>query len=54
MSPYPMPYPREFRDDAVAYRGETSLKQVADDFGMSESCPADWLRAADVEAPGPA
>ncbi len=43
--------PREFRDDvvAVARRGETPLKQVAKDFGISESCLANWLRAADVE-----
>ncbi|OXM72815.1 hypothetical protein CF166_13270 [Amycolatopsis sp. KNN50.9b] len=47
----PKPYPREFRDDvvAVARRGETPLKQVAEDFGISESCLANWLRAADVE-----
>jgi transposase len=47
----PKPYPREFRDDvvAVARRGETSLRQVAADFGISESCLANWLRAADVE-----
>jgi transposase len=47
----PKPYPREFRDDvvAVARRGETPLKQVAKDFGISRSCLANWLRAADVE-----
>ncbi|MFI5593981.1 IS3 family transposase [Amycolatopsis sp. NPDC051758] len=47
----PKPYPREFRDDvvAVARRGETPLKQVAKDFGISESCLANWLRAADIE-----
>ena len=47
----PKPYPREFRDDvvAVARRGEMPLKQVAKDFGISESCLANWLRAADVE-----
>ncbi|WP_432848885.1 IS3 family transposase [Amycolatopsis sp. CA-161197] len=47
----PKPYPREFRDDviAVARRGEVPLKQVAKDFGISESCLANWLRAADVE-----
>ncbi|MEV7043878.1 IS3 family transposase [Amycolatopsis sp. NPDC051061] len=47
----PKPYPREFRDDvvAVARRGETPLKQVAKDFGISESCLANWLRTAEVE-----
>jgi len=51
MSPYPSPTPREFRDDviAVARRGEAPFKQVAKDFGISESCLANWLRAADVE-----
>jgi transposase len=48
----PKPYPREFREDviAVARRGEAPLKQVAKDFGISEGCLANWLRAADVEA----
>lgn len=47
----PKPYPREFRDDvvAVARKGEAPLKQIAADFGISESCLANWLRAADVE-----
>lgn len=47
----PKPYPREFRDDvvAVARQGEAPLKQVAADFGISESCLGNWLRAADVE-----
>ncbi|OLZ43154.1 transposase [Amycolatopsis coloradensis] len=48
----PKPYPREFRDDvvAVARQGQVPLKQVAEDFGISESCLANWMRAADVEA----
>jgi transposase len=47
----PKPYPREFRDDvvAVARRGEASLRRVAADFGISESCLANWLRAAEVD-----
>ena len=47
----PKPHPREFRDDvvAVARKGEASLAQIAKDFGISESCLANWLRAADVE-----
>jgi transposase len=45
------PYPQEFRDDvvAVARRGEAPLKQIAADFAISESCLANWLRAADIE-----
>jgi transposase len=42
-------YPEEFRRDviAVARKGETSVRQVAKDFGVSESCLARWLRLAD-------
>ncbi len=49
----PKPFPREFRDDvvAVARRREAgvTLKQVATDFGISETCLQNWLRQADVE-----
>ena len=47
----PRPYPREFRADvvAVARRGDASIKQVAADFGIAESCLRNWLHAADVE-----
>lgn len=41
-------YPEEFRRDvvAVARKGETSVRQVAKDFGISETCLARWLRLA--------
>ena len=44
-------YPREFRDDvvAVARKGQSSLKQIAKDFGISEGCLHGWLKKADVE-----
>lgn len=47
----PKPYPREFRDNVVgvARQGAAPLKQIAADFGISESCLSNWLRAADVE-----
>ena len=47
----PKPYPREFRDDvvAVARKGEAPLARIVKDFGISESCLSNWLRAADVE-----
>ena len=47
----PKAFPLEFRRDvvAVARKGEASLAQVAKDFGISESCLRNWLRAADVE-----
>lgn len=53
MCTVPKPYPKEFRDDVVRVaRGrdpKTPLKQIADDFGIGESCLRNWLRAADVE-----
>jgi transposase len=49
----PRPHPREFRDDvvAVARRRDpgTTLRQIADDFGISESCLHNWLAKADWE-----
>ncbi len=49
----PKPHPKEFRDDVVrvARNGEPGqhLRQIAADFGISESCLANWLKAADVE-----
>ena len=49
----PKPYPREFREDvvAVARRCESgvTLREVAADFGISETCLQNWLRQADVE-----
>jgi transposase len=49
----PRPYPREFREDVirVARNREPGarLKDIAADFGISESCLTNWLAAADVE-----
>lgn len=47
----PKPYPKEFRDDvvAVARRGEAPLVQIAKDFGISEGCLHNWMKAADVQ-----
>lgn len=47
----PRPHPKEFREDvvAIARRGEAPVKQIAKDFGISESCLRNWLHAADVE-----
>ena len=54
MSVVPKPFPREFRADvvAVAQRREpgVTIKQIAEDFGISETCLQNWLRQADVEA----
>jgi transposase-like protein len=49
----PRPYPREFRDDVVRVARNREpgvrLKDIAADFGISESCLTNWLTAADVE-----
>ena len=47
----PAPHPKEFRDDvvAIARRGEAPIAQIAQDFGISESCLRNWLHRADVE-----
>ena len=47
----PKPFPPEFRRDviAVARTSETSIAQVARDFGISESCLRRWLKIADRE-----
>ena len=57
----PKPYPREFREDVVRVARNREpgvhLKQIASDFGISESCLTNWLAAADREEgirPGPA
>lgn len=45
----PRPHPKEFRDDvvAIARRGEAPVAQIAKDFGISESCLRNWMRAVD-------
>lgn len=49
----PKPYPREFREDVIRVarnrEPDVLLKTIAADFGISESCLANWLKAADVE-----
>ena len=44
-------YLREFRDDVVrvARRGETPLKSVVHDFGISEATLYAWMNQAQVE-----
>ena len=56
----PPAYPREFREDVIQVaRGrepDVLLKDIAADFGISESCLANWLRQADRDdgiRPGP-
>jgi transposase len=51
MCTVPRPYPREFREDVirVARHREPGvrIKDVAADFGISESCLQNWLTQAD-------
>ena len=53
MCTVPKPFPKEFRDDVVrvarAREAGVTLKQIAKDFGISESCLMNWLTAADRE-----
>ncbi len=46
----PKLFPNKFRDDvvAVARKGGALLNQIAKDFGISEGCLRNWLKAADV------
>ncbi|MCX6405375.1 MAG: transposase [Propionibacteriales bacterium] len=49
----PKPYPREFREDVVRVARSREpgvlLRDIAADFGISESCLANWMKASDVE-----
>jgi transposase len=41
----PKPFPREFREDVIRVfrESDSSMTQVARDFGISESCLSRWL-----------
>lgn len=47
----PRPYPKEFRDDVIRVARDRDpdvrLADIAADFGISESCLANWMRQAD-------
>lgn len=49
----PAPYAQESRDDVVAVacgrEPGVTLKQIAEDFGISEASLTNWIKAADVE-----
>src|SRR5688500_7727850 len=53
MCTMPRPYPKEFREDVIRVarnRGpDVRVKDVAADFGISESCLTNWLAQADVD-----
>jgi transposase len=47
----PKPYPKEFRDDVVRVARSREpgvrIKDIAADFGITESCLSNWLARAD-------
>jgi transposase len=56
----PKPYPKEFRDDVVRVARNREpgvrIKDVAHDFGITESCLTNWMSRADRDdgiRPGP-
>ncbi len=56
----PKPYPKEFRDDVVRVARNREhgvrIKDIAKDFGITESCLTNWLARADRDdglRPGP-
>lgn len=42
----PRPYPREFREGAVALarQGERPIAEIAKELGIAESCLRNWLK----------
>jgi transposase-like protein len=60
MCTMPKPYPREFREDVVRVARNREpgvrIKDIAADFGISESCLTNWMTQADRDdgtRPGP-
>ncbi len=56
----PKPYPKEFREDVVRVARSREpgvrIKDIAHDFGITESCLTNWMARADREdgvRPGP-
>ena len=47
----PKAFPAEFRADvvAIARKREASMRQIAQDFGISESCLHRWIRQAEID-----
>ena len=50
----PKPFPREFREDVIrVYReSDSSMAQVAKDFGISASCLKRWLTIDELGSRG--
>jgi transposase len=51
MCTMPKPYPREFREDVIRVARSREpgvrIKDIAADFGITESCLTNWLARAD-------
>ena len=47
----PKAFPAEFRADvvAIARKREVPMRQIAQDFGISESCLHRWVRQAEID-----
>ncbi|GEB23236.1 MAG: transposase [Brevibacterium aurantiacum] len=50
----PQPYPQEFRDDVVRVvmgrDKNTTIAQIAKDFGVHEATITKWVRQAEIDA----
>ncbi|PCC47039.1 transposase, partial [Brevibacterium aurantiacum] len=50
----PQPYPKEFRDDVVRVvmgrDKNTTIAQIAKDFGVHEATITKWVRQAEIDA----
>ncbi|SMY03477.1 transposase [Brevibacterium aurantiacum] len=50
----PQPYPKEFRDDVIQVvmgrDKNTTIAQIAKDFGVHEATITKWVRQAEIDA----
>ena len=50
----PQPYPQEFRDDVIRVvlgrDKNTTIAQIAKDFGVHEATITKWIRQAEIDA----
>lgn len=48
----PRPYPKEFREGALALvrEGERPVAQIAHDLGIAESCLRRWIKQAELDS----
>jgi transposase len=47
----PRPYPKEFREGALALvaQGERPVAQIASELGIAESCLRRWIKQAELD-----